>query len=216
MARQHELDIAKGLFEQQFGFRCGEPDRAQLRRGPFSLTDELEQNGVPTHCKRNRNVSAGRMQAAILRNMAPEGKGLTVVGDDDQSIYSFRAADVRNILAFPDQFNPQAKVIKLEDNYRSTGAILATSNAVIGLAKNRFNKTLRANVERGKKPTLVTVADEVEQARYVVARVLANQETGIGLGEQAVLYRNDIHCVEVERRARASQYRLRQKRVARS
>lgn len=139
------------------------------------------------------------LQAAILWKMAPNGKGLTVVGDDDQAIYSFRSADVRNILDFPDQFTPRAKIITLQDNYRSTAAILDASNAVIGLAKTRFDKTLQANNERGGKPALVTVADEVEQARYVVERVLTNLNGGIGLAQQAVLYRNDAHCAEVER-----------------
>jgi DNA helicase-2/ATP-dependent DNA helicase PcrA len=75
-----------------------------------------------------------RLQATILRALKPDGRGLTVVGDDAQSIYSFRAATVRNILDFPGHFSPQARIVMLERNYRSTQPILAASNAVIALA----------------------------------------------------------------------------------
>src|SRR5262245_26929740 len=75
-----------------------------------------------------------RLQASILLALKPTGRGLTVVGDDAQAIYSFRAATVRNILDFPGQFSPSAKIITLDENYRSTEPILAAANAVIGLA----------------------------------------------------------------------------------
>ena len=78
-----------------------------------------------------------RLQASILLGMKPDGQGVTVVGDDAQSIYSFRAATVRNILDFPSRFTPLARVITLDRNYRSTQAILNASNAVIGLASER-------------------------------------------------------------------------------
>jgi DNA helicase-2/ATP-dependent DNA helicase PcrA len=83
-----------------------------------------------------------RLQASILLKLKPDGRGLTVVGDDAQSIYSFRAATVRNILEFPSQFTLPATVVTLERNYRSTEPILAASNAVIGLAAERFTKNL--------------------------------------------------------------------------
>src|SRR3954447_26679140 len=83
-----------------------------------------------------------RLQASILLGLKPSGRGLTVVGDDAQSIYSFRAANVRNILDFPACFSPPAEIVTLERNYRSTEAILAASNAVIGLAPERFTKNL--------------------------------------------------------------------------
>lgn len=83
-----------------------------------------------------------RLQARILMALKPDGRGLTVVGDDAQSIYAFRAATVRNILDFPDSFAPRADVITLERNYRSTQPILAAANAVIGQAKERFTKNL--------------------------------------------------------------------------
>src|SRR6476660_1374094 len=83
-----------------------------------------------------------RLQSSILLGLKPDGKGLTVVGDDAQSIYSFRAATVRNILDFPDQFSPPANIITLDRNYRSTQDILAAANGVIGLAAERFTKNL--------------------------------------------------------------------------
>src|SRR3954451_859225 len=86
-----------------------------------------------------------RLQASILLALKPDGCGLTVVGDDAQSIYSFRAATLRNILDFPDQFKPPARVITLEQNYRSTQPILKACNKVIGFAKELFTKNLRSD-----------------------------------------------------------------------
>ena len=83
-----------------------------------------------------------QLQASILLGLKPTGQGLTVVGDDAQSIYSFRAATVRNILDFPAQFGPPAAIVRLERNYRSTQPILAASNAVMGLAVEGFTKNL--------------------------------------------------------------------------
>src|SRR5262245_63721682 len=83
-----------------------------------------------------------RLQASILLALKPTGRGLTVVGDDAQAIYSFRAATVRNILDFPGQFSPPAKIVTLEQNYRSSQQILAAANSVIDLDSTRFTKCL--------------------------------------------------------------------------
>jgi DNA helicase-2/ATP-dependent DNA helicase PcrA len=107
-----------------------------------------------------------RLQASILRALKPDGSGLTVVGDDAQSIYSFRAATVRNILDFPHQFSPQATIVTLEQNYRSTQAILAAANAVIDLARERFTKNLWTDRASGERPQLVSVRDEADQAMW--------------------------------------------------
>jgi DNA helicase-2/ATP-dependent DNA helicase PcrA len=106
-----------------------------------------------------------RLQASILLALKPEGKGLTVVGDDAQSIYSFRAATVRNILDFPRHFTPPARVVTLDRNYRSTQAILDASNAVIDLARERFTKNLWTDRMSASKPRLIAVRDEGDQAR---------------------------------------------------
>src|SRR5208283_2092653 len=97
-----------------------------------------------------------RLQSSILLGMKPDGQGLTVVGDDAQAIYSFRAATVRNILDFPKQFQQPAYVVTLERNYRSTQPILDASNAVIGLAAERYTKNLWTERFSAEKPRLVS------------------------------------------------------------
>ena len=139
-----------------------------------------------------------RLQASILLNFKPTGTGLTVVGDDAQSIYSFRAATVRNILEFPDHFTPKAELITLEQNYRSTQPILAAANAVIELACERFTKNLRSDRTSGDLPALVNVADDNAQAGYIVENILANREAGIRLKSQAVLFRTSSHSATLE------------------
>ena len=139
-----------------------------------------------------------RLQAAILRGLKPDGRGLTVVGDDAQSIYSFRAATVRNILDFPDHFTLPARVLTLDRNYRSTQPILAASNAVIRLASERFAKDLWTDRMSAEKPQLVTVRDEVDQARCVAERILEYRERGIALKSQAVLFRSSSHSAQLE------------------
>ena len=139
-----------------------------------------------------------RLQAAILRGMKPDGHGLTVVGDDAQSIYSFRAATVRNILDFPQQFDPPARVVSLERNYRSTQPILDASNGVIGLAAERYTKNLWTDRLSSEKPKLVTVRDGTDQAQYVAEHVLEYREADIALKMQAVLFRSASHSAELE------------------
>jgi DNA helicase-2/ATP-dependent DNA helicase PcrA len=141
-----------------------------------------------------------RLQASILLALRPTGKGLTVVGDDAQAIYSFRAATVRNILDFPGHFTPKADVVTLEQNYRSTQPILAAANAVIEMADERFTKNLWSDRVSAERPQLIGVRDEADQARYVVEQVLENRETGTALKAQAVLFRTSHHsgALEVE------------------
>jgi DNA helicase-2/ATP-dependent DNA helicase PcrA len=139
-----------------------------------------------------------RLQASILLALKPDGRGLTVVGDDAQSIYSFRGATVRNILDFPTHFNPPAKQVTLERNYRSTQPILAASNAVIELATERFTKNLWTDKASAQRPRLVSVADEADQARYVVEQVLEAREAGMKLKSQAVLFRAAHHSAALE------------------
>ena len=139
-----------------------------------------------------------RLQASILLALKPTGRGMTVVGDDAQSIYSFRAATVRNILDFPAHFSPKAEIVTLERNYRSTQPILAAANAVIELASERFTKNLWSDRPSAERPALVNVADDVAQAGYVVERILENREAGIALKSQAVLFRTSSHSAGLE------------------
>ena len=139
-----------------------------------------------------------RLQSSILLALKPRGHGLTVVGDDAQSIYSFRAATVRNILDFPAQFSPPAEIITLDRNYRSTQTILAAANGVIDLTTERFTKNLWTDRSSGAKPQLVTVRDEGDQARCIVERVLEHRESGALLKQQAVLFRTSSHSGPLE------------------
>jgi DNA helicase-2/ATP-dependent DNA helicase PcrA len=139
------------------------------------------------------------VQADILRSMCEGAANLTVVGDDAQSIYSFRAARVENILGFPDEYE-DATVVTLDQNYRSTPQILRSSNAVIGASETAFDKQLWTNRPSGPIPDLVTCYDEAAQADWVCDRVLQLREQGIDLREQAVLFRTGHHSggLEVE------------------
>ncbi len=139
-----------------------------------------------------------RLQADILLALKPDGRGLTVVGDDAQAIYSFRAAEVRNILEFPVHFSPPARVVALERNYRSTQPILDASNAVIALAPERHAKRLHGGRASAARPGLVTVADEAAQAAWVADRVLQRREEGLALKQQAVLFRASHHATALE------------------
>ena len=139
-----------------------------------------------------------RVQSTIVRLLKPDGRGVTVVGDDAQSIYGFRAATVRNILEYPAQYDPPAAVIKLERNYRSTQPILTASNAVIALAAQRYTKDLVTDRKGGERPHLTTVRDEYDQAQCVTEAILAHRENGIALRSQAVLFRTSHHSAQLE------------------
>ena len=139
-----------------------------------------------------------RLQADILLAMKPSGEGVTVVGDDAQSIYSFRGATVRNILDFPAQFTQPARVVTLERNYRSTAPILDASNAVIAAARERHAKNLFTDKASSQRAQLVLVPDEAQQARWVADQVLRQREAGTTLKSQSVLFRASHHSAALE------------------
>ena len=139
-----------------------------------------------------------RLQASILLGLKPDGAGLTVVGDDAQSIYAFRAATVRNILDFPAAFTPAAHVVTLDRNYRSSQPILAAANGVIALAAERFTKDLWTDRAADALPQLVGVMDDSGQADFITAQVLQNREEGTALKQQAVLFRTASHSAQLE------------------
>jgi DNA helicase-2/ATP-dependent DNA helicase PcrA len=141
------------------------------------------------------------LQADLLAVLCPpDGSGptLTVVGDDAQAIYGFRAATVRNILEFPERFG--AATLLLEDNHRSTPEVLATANAVLAAAPpgTTFRKVLRTTRAPGPRPQLVACADEAHQSAEVCTRLLLAHERGIPLREQAVLFRTGHHSALLE------------------
>ncbi len=137
------------------------------------------------------------LQAELLKNLSPAGSGLTAVGDDAQSIYSFRAATVRNILDFPEQF-PGTHLVPLEQNYRSTPQILDVTNRVIAEAAERHRKQLWSARPTGAQPQLVTCPDEDVQNEYVIDQILERREQGVALKNQAVLFRASHHSMALE------------------
>jgi DNA helicase-2/ATP-dependent DNA helicase PcrA len=139
------------------------------------------------------------LQADIVADLHGSCPGLTVVGDDFQAIYGFRAASARHILEFPTRF-PDARTVTLERNYRSTGPILAIANAVSEQDRRGFRKTLWSDEEGGGEPELVFTRDEAQQAVEVSERVLAAREEDMELRRQAVLFRtgHDSDLLELE------------------
>ncbi len=170
----------------------GEPSLAARVGGMFShiLVDEYQDTNA--------------IQAEILARLRPDGRGVTVVGDDAQAIYSFRAATVRNILSFPQRYQPAAAVRALEQNYRSTQPILTAANGVIALSPERHAKELFSARAGGQRPRLLTVDDELAQVDHVVEHILERREAGVPLRQQAVLFRaahhSDLLEVELGRR----------------
>ena len=141
-----------------------------------------------------------RLQAEILYAMKPEGAGLTVVGDDAQAIYSFRAAAVENILGFPEYFQPPAEVVTLAQNYRSTQQVLDVANAVMAEAPRQHRKYLLSIRGQGARARVVTVDDLQTQAEFICTEVLKKREASVPLKRQVVLFRSSSHSdiLEVE------------------
>jgi DNA helicase-2/ATP-dependent DNA helicase PcrA len=137
------------------------------------------------------------LQARILQGMGKGHRNVTVVGDDAQSIYSFRGANFRNILDFPKRF-PGARLVTLEQNYRSTQPILDVTNTLISRATERFTKSLWTERAGGSRPWLVTARDEQQQTRFVVDRVLELREDGVALKDIAILFRAGYMSADLE------------------
>ncbi len=137
------------------------------------------------------------LQARILRGMCRSHANITVVGDDAQSIYSFRGANFRNILDFPKQFEG-ATIVTLEQNYRSTQPILTVTNTLISRASQRFTKNLWTRRTGGEQPWLVVAKDEPQQTQFVVDRILELHEEGTPLRQIAVLFRAGYMSAELE------------------
>ncbi len=138
-----------------------------------------------------------RLQAEIVRLLAHVHDNVMAVGDDAQSIYSFRGATVRNIFEFPDLF-PGTQVIKLEENYRSTQPILDLSNEIILQAKERYTKNLFTKKDSGFQPALIEADSERYQSRFVAQKILELREEGVPLTEMAVLFRSSFHSFDLE------------------
>jgi len=140
------------------------------------------------------------LQGEIIQALKPDGQGVTVVGDDSQAIYSFRAAAVENILGFADRFKPKADMVVLAQNYRSTQPILDCANALMSEGARQHRKTLLGMRQASQKPFYVTLDDAAGQAEYIVNKILATREIGGSLKRHAVLFRSSHHSdvLEVE------------------
>ncbi len=138
-----------------------------------------------------------RLQAHIVALLAADHGNVMVVGDDAQSIYSFRGADFRNIMDFPEIF-PEAKTILLEQNYRSSQPILDLSNQILESAAERFEKHLYSEIEDERRPFYVRTSDDQDQAVFICKTILDLREEGTDLGEIAVLSRAAWHTNSLE------------------
>ena len=137
------------------------------------------------------------LQAQMVRALIQAHGNLMVVGDDSQSIYGFRGARVKNILEFPKSF-PQARIIKLEENYRSSQAILTLANTVISFAAQRHSKCLRAHNPAGELPRCIELPHEEGQSQFIVSQLKALQKQGLPWSETAVLFRAGYHSFNLE------------------
>ena len=137
------------------------------------------------------------IQANILELLSSFHRNIMVVGDDSQSIYSFRGADYSNILGFPDRYEG-ARIFKLETNYRSTPPILNLANLSIVNNRRQYRKQLRAVRQGGVRPVYAALADALEQADFVAQRIIELVEEGVPLNETAVLYRAHHHSMELQ------------------
>ncbi|MFC1919896.1 ATP-dependent helicase [Chloroflexota bacterium] len=166
----------------------------------YMLEDEQLSNSVGgrfDHILVDEYQDTNRIQAGILLGMRRKNNNIMVVGDDAQSIYSFRSATVRNMLDFPKQF-PGTKVVTLEQNYRSVQPILETTNRVIAQAEERYTKDLWSERKADHRPQLITCFDEVHQDEEIIRLVLDHYEQGIPLRRQAVLFRAASHSNSLE------------------
>ncbi len=153
------------------------------RRFQFILVDEYQ--------------DTNRLQSDLIDVLAARHRNVMVVGDDSQSIYSWRGANFHNILKFPERY-PGARIYKIETNYRSTPEILSLANAAIAANVHQFAKQLSPSRKSGLKPVLVVCQDAQEQAAFVAQRVLELRDEGFALDDMAVLYRSHFHALELQ------------------
>jgi DNA helicase-2/ATP-dependent DNA helicase PcrA len=169
------------------------------------LCETLEEN--PGLCERlseqyryvmvDEYQDTNRLQARIMRRLAATHDNVAVVGDECQSIYSFRGASFRNMLEFPELF-PNAELIKLEENFRSTQPVLDVANAIIADASKSYAKRLYSGMTEGEPPVVVSARDENEQSRFICERIESLREEGVPLTEIAVLFRAGSHSFDLE------------------
>ncbi|PIE72901.1 MAG: DNA helicase UvrD [Deltaproteobacteria bacterium] len=150
-----------------------------------------------SHIMVDEYQDTNRIQADIVRRLAFTHDNVMVVGDDSQSIYSFRGANFYNIMRFPQIF-ANTKIIKLEENYRSTQPILALANRIIANAEEKYTKKLFTSIVEGSTPKVYGARDERDEASFIVRTIYSLVEKGIPLSEIAVLFRSGFHSYKLE------------------
>ena len=165
-----------------------------LRRTPAALDDYREQF---LYVMVDEYQDTNLIQSDLVDMLGGKHRNVMVVGDDFQSIYSWRGADYRNILTFPERY-PDARQYKLETNYRSVPEILALANACIAGNPRQFQKTLRSTRASYRKPVFAVLRDGAHQARYVIDRIHSLRRSGLAWRDIAVLYRAHYHALELQ------------------
>jgi DNA helicase-2/ATP-dependent DNA helicase PcrA len=198
-----EEDIGKllrGYVERKSQYRSLDFDDLLLYWHAMMSEDRIAKSvgALFDHVLVDEYQDTNKLQGDILNALKPDGQGVTVVGDDAQAIYSFRAAAVENILGFPDRFRPKAEIVTLAQNFRSSQSVLDSANALMADAPRQYRKHLLSMRGQGPRPKLVTVNDLPTQAEFICTRVLASREAGVALKRQAVLFRTGTHSDVLE------------------
>ncbi len=167
----------------------------QLLQEQSEIRDRLSQ--IYRYIMVDEYQDTNKIQARIVRSLASTHDNVMAVGDEAQSIYSFRGANYRNILEFPQQY-PGTTIIKLEENFRSVQPILNVTNAVIKQARESFEKNLYTRQTGGTRPVIVPTLNERQQSQFVAQRILELQAEGVALAKIAVLFRSSFHSFDLE------------------
>ena len=171
------------IYLKEFLFNGGLAAKAFTSEIKFIMVDEYQ--------------DTNHLQAEIVKGLAQYNRNVMVVGDDSQAIYSFRGADFKNIMEFPKLF-PEAKIIKLEENYRSYQSILDFANRINHTALEKFEKNLYTRRGSGPLPNVVAATTENLQSKFIVEKILDLREEGVSLRDIAVLFRSSFHSFDLE------------------
>ncbi len=202
---QHDSQIQLREIYQHYEQFCQKSDLFDFNELILKVVETLESN--PSVAQQLQNQfkyilidefqDTNQLQYRLIKRIAGSENYISVVGDDDQSIYSWRGARVDHILSFERDF-PDVNAIKLEQNYRSTGNILAAANDLIANNPNRLGKTLWTQADPGEKITIFNATNEQEEARYLIDNINSNRQNNLKLTHQAILYRSNAQSRVIE------------------
>ena len=179
------------VYLKNFLFESGLPAKSLLSSIKYVMVDEYQ--------------DTNKLQAEIIKGLTQLNNNIMVVGDDSQSIYSFRGADFKNIMEFPKLFK-DAKVIQLEENYRSVQPVLNFTNHIIEKAIEKYPKNLYTRKTGGALPVIVAAATENLQSKFIVEKILDLREEGVPLRDIAVLFRSSFFSFDLEIELGKSEY----------